>query len=554
MKRFLHILAAAVLLLVSCQEKESIVITPKRQPEGYIDLLVAYRTGKTYYELSTTNDILKVVFNDESEAQMSLDGVCFDLCGDGSPRVVATGREDEYLVGGFPTGVARNVNLRDEDSYPFYIYVQKSALHIRISNGNHLVINYKEKEVTPTPGPGTEPEPEPEPEPEKFKELPKIYMTTDDGKTISSKTEYKGGTIKIIDADHKYWDTDVFETRMQIRGRGNSTWDPWGKPKLPFMIKLEEKERIFNLSNDKSWNLLANWVDKSLLRNRVCFGLSKIVGMSWTPKAVPVEVYLNGAYFGVYDFVEHKKVSKERVNINTEAGDMYFEIESNMDEPVCWETEHGHPMMFKDPEYPTDEQVAYAKKFFKDFEDALWAKDFQAVYQQYIDVNSFINYFIVEEFSKDVDGNLRKSTFLTLPMNGKLEMYHLWDFDISLGNCDYYGDGKQPWEGWWVKNQNGHGRNHGWYYRLFMDPEFVKLVKKRWNEVYPEFRAFYDQIDVMAEDMGDGPKRNHEKWNRLNTYDWPQYKVTGSYQGEVDWLKENYAKRLEWMNTNINNL
>ena len=546
MKRLWIIFAAlASLLLFSCQEKED-VITPKEQPAGYKEFLAAYRAGMTYYKYAAVPSTLRITLEDDTVVRLNIENLVFEDCTTDSPKVVAFDQNDNYMVDGKTVGVKRDVYLRDEAAFPFYVYVAKDGVHARLSNGNHLLLKYKEK--------SEEDPPVVTPDPEEVKAMPIIYLRTDDGQAVTSKVDYKPGTIVICDPDHKYWDTEVYTGKMQIRGRGNSTWDPWGKPKLPYMIKLEEKERIFNLSNDKSWNLLANWVDKSLLRNRVCFELSKILGMSWTPKAVPVEVYFNGQYVGLYDFVEHKKVSPERVNINVEGGDMYFEIESNMDEPVCWETEHGHPMMFKDPEYPTEEQQAYAKQFFKEFEDALWNKEFQKVYDKYIDVDSFINYFIVEEFSKDVDGNLRKSTFLTLTKGGKLEMYHVWDFDISLGNCNYYGDGKQPWEGWWVKTQNGHGWGHGWYYRLFMDPVFTQKVKDRWNEIYPDFKNFYDQIDVMVADMGDAPKRNHDKWNRLNTYDWPQYKITGSYQGEVDWLKENYRNRLSWMNTNINAL
>ena len=542
MKRFLFI-AIAALLLFSCREKEDVVVALE-QPSGYKEFLDAYRAGKTYYDCTAVPASLRITLEDDIRVVINIEKLVFEDCTLTSPKVVAFDQNDNYMVGGVSAGVKRNTSLKDDDAYPFYIYLARNGVHVRLSNGNHLLLKYKAKEVEPTPPPASP----------DVKELPVIYLRTDDGKAVSSKVDYKAGSIEIHDPEHKYWDKDVFSARMQIRGRGNSTWDPWGKPKLPYMIKLEEKERIFNLSNDKSWNLLANWVDKSLLRNRVCFELSKILGFSWTLKAVPVEVYFNGQYVGLYDFVEHKKVSAERVNIDVEAGDMYFEIESNMDEPVCWETEHGHPMMFKDPEYPTAEQQTFAKQFFKEFEDALWNKEFQKVYDQYIDVDSFINYFIVEEFSKDVDGNLRKSTFLTLTKGGKLEMYHVWDFDISLGNCDYYGDSKQPWEGWWTKTQNMWGWGHGWYYRLFMDPTFTQMVKDRWNAVYPEFKAFYDQIDVMVAEMGDAPIRNHNKWKRLNTYDWPQYKVTGSYQGEVEWLKENYRKRLEWMNTNINAL
>ena len=220
---------------------------------------------------------------------------------------------------------------------------------------------------------------------------------------------------------------------------------------------------------------------------------------------------------------------------------------------VSWTTDHGAPVMFSEPSEPTAEQITYAKKYFKDFETALWNKDFKTVYEM-IDKESFVNNFIIQELTKNVDGNLRKSTFITLEKGGKLEMYHVWDFDITMGNCDYYGDGKQPWEGWWIKDNGALGRNHGWYYRLFMDPEFVKAVKLRWNEVYPQLETIPDYIKVQKAVLKDAPARNFNKWKILNSYVWPNYKVTGSYDAEVEWLLECYTKRLKWLNTQINAL
>lgn len=378
--------------------------------------------------------------------------------------------------------------------------------------------------------------------------IPVIKVFTTDGQSVVSKEDYKTGTIAISDPDHLCWDITEFKANCRIRGRGNSTW---GMPKKPYKIKLDEKARIFNMSNDKEWCVLANYCDKSLLRNITAMEISRRLGFSWTPKMTSVEFYLNGRYEGVYTFCEHKKVSKERVNINVDAGDILFEIEQSLDEPVCWTTQHGAPMMFTDPKNPTAEQTAYAKSFFKGFEDALWAKQFSTVYSQYIDKDSFIDNFIIQELTKNVDGNLRKSTFLTLPKNGKLEMYYVWDFDITLGNCDYYNDGLPTWKGWWIKDQGAIGRNHGWYYRLFMDPDFTAQVKARWIEVYPQLETIPDFIDKQVKILGDAPDRNFKRWNILNTYVWPNAKVTGSYVGEVDWLKENYKNRLEWLDSQI---
>ena len=379
--------------------------------------------------------------------------------------------------------------------------------------------------------------------------IPVIKFFTTDGQSIVSTEEYKTGTIAISDPDHMCWDITEFKANCSIRGRGNSTW---GMPKKPYKIKLDEKARIFNMSNDKEWCLLANYCDKSLLRNITAMEISRRLGFSWTPKMTSVEFYLNGRYEGVYTFCEHKKVSKERVNINVDAGDILFEIEQSLDEPVCWTTQHGAPMMFTDPKNPTAEQTAYAKSFFKGFEDALWAKRFSTVYSQYIDKDSFIDNFIIQELAKNVDGNVRKSSFLVLREGGKLEFYHQWDFDLAFGNANYFSDGNNGPTGWYVKDyDSNNNKGKGWYSRLFEDRAFVERVQARWDELYPELLKLDEFIDKAAEELGEGPGRNFKKWDILGTYVWPNVKVTGSYEEEVKYLKSFYLQRLEWMNREL---
>ena len=86
---------------------------------------------------------------------------------------------------------------------------------------------------------------------------------------------------------------------MKIRGRGNSTWD---MPKKPYKVKLESKASILGMPADKEWALLANYADKTLLRNVTAMEISRICGFKWTPRMVSVEVYMNGKYEGVYTF------------------------------------------------------------------------------------------------------------------------------------------------------------------------------------------------------------------------------------------------------------
>ena len=205
-------------------------------------------------------------------------------------------------------------------------------------------------------------------------QVPVLRITTENGAQILNKKDYIKGTVVIEDPAGMYWDTPRVELKMSkdkhgIRGRGNTTWD---MPKKPYKLKFDEKVSIFGLGEDKEWVLLANYADKTLLRNVVAMKLSEIVGMPWTPAMLPVEVYLNGEYLGCYTFSEHKKVSEHRVDLDivgesdnsgdAVTGDYYMEIEQNQDETTCFYTEVcGIPMMFSDPEVPTDAQRVFPK-------------------------------------------------------------------------------------------------------------------------------------------------------------------------------------------------
>lgn len=397
--------------------------------------------------------------------------------------------------------------------------------------------------------------------------LPTIRINTENGAQITDKKNYVKGSVVISDPDRLYWDIEELTLNMTedgIRGRGNTTWD---MPKKPYKLKFDEKVSIFNLPKDKEWVLLANYADKSLMRNIVAMKLSKILGMKWTPAMLPVEVYLNNEYLGCYTFSEHKKVAEGRVDLDIVSesdnegealtGDYYFEIESRMDETTCFRTAiRNIPMMFLEPEIPTDAQYNYIYDYFKEAELALESADFRNPdkgWQKYIDAESFAKAFIINELAKNIDGNMRKSTFITKEKGKKLEMYHIWDYDITFGNCNYmnqYGGTNGP-EGWFIKTVSLDGGKN-WYIRLAEDPSFCALVKKIWKENHTEISKLTRFMDQQALLMLDAQKRNFEKWNILNKLVWPNVDIFGSYEKEVEYLKDFYTRRVEWLDQAFN--
>ena len=139
-----------------------------------------------------------------------------------------------------------------------------------------------------------------------------VFITTENEAKIASKEEYVKGTIVFADSRRKYSDTKILECPMQIRGRGNTTWK---FEKKPYKIKLDEKAKVFGMDKNRDWVLLANYCDKTLLRNVIAMDISRELGFSWTPDMIPVEVYLNGRYEGVYCICQHKEVAKHRIDI-----------------------------------------------------------------------------------------------------------------------------------------------------------------------------------------------------------------------------------------------
>lgn len=399
--------------------------------------------------------------------------------------------------------------------------------------------------------------------------LPSVYINTTGGAPILDKENYVTSTIKIDDLD-TYFSNKFSVTKLgRVKGRGNSTW---GMPKKPYRIKLDNKASLLGMNSHKDWVLLADYFDKTLLRNITAFELSRIAEMSWTPTSISVEFYLNGEYQGVYTLTEQVKVSEVRFDIDLvkptdisgEAltGDYFLELDFHYDEPYKFKTDGQKlPIMFKDPEEPTSEQFKYVKDYFNNAETVLYSDNFEHQeegYRKYIDVESFIDYYIVQELSKNVDGNMRGSCYLALRRNGKIEQPLVWDFDLAFGNADYItweqGATSADWDGWYIKTCSP------WFDRFFEDPAFVAELKKRWNQLKPELDqlpAFIKDNALMldyAQVRNFGTKANGGAGWDINLVEWNTSRIRGSYDAEVNYLVSFVEKRIGWLDTNINNL
>lgn len=274
-----------------------------------------------------------------------------------------------------------------------------------------------------------------------------------------------------------------------------------------------------------------------------------------------MNVELNGVYQGVYQLTEHVRIAPDRVNIpELKAGDVdpalitggyLIEVDETRGEAFCFDLlRSGMTFCLKNPEKLLEpgweDKRAYIEGYIAQTEDAIFAPDFAdpvTGYAAYIDVDSAVNYYLINELVKNADGDLRRSTFLAKKRGGKLTFGPLWDFDLALGN--YQGPGAET-SGWLI-------RGAPWFERMFQDPAFEAKVKARWAlfKSSGQLTDIVIYIDQRALYLSHVQVRNFQLWDILSVIIWPNPVATGSYTGEVTALQDWLRARIAWMDAEL---
>ena len=381
--------------------------------------------------------------------------------------------------------------------------------------------------------------------------LPVIYVDTEGGKPIVSKEDYLNASLHILG-------TEAYDglnpADCQIRGRGNTTW---GWPKKPYLVKFESKQSLFGMPKHKRWVLLANFMDRTLMRNLVAMKVSSMTNLAWTPRCVPVELVLNGKHQGTYLLIEQVRVDKNRVNITEmkptdnagEAltGGYLLELDFHYDNKVQWIDPHGHnnqwgdgiPFGVKSPDEDeiTKEQTDYIKQYVHETAEALYGPDFkdpEKGYAKYIDVDSFIDYWIVFEVMGNHELGNPGSVYMHKDRGGKLVAGPCWDFDWGVLSYN-------------TSPQAKTGLINGsaiWYGRLRQDPAFEAKLKARFDELLPQLQTIPDYMDECEKLLTASAKYNFAMWNPAE-----DGVINGdeklTFQDAVKRLKSIYQERLK---------
>ena len=330
--------------------------------------------------------------------------------------------------------------------------------------------------------------------------LAKVYIDTPDGVAITSKTVWtEGSTIRIIDENG----AENLNATTSIRGRGNSTW---GNPKKPYALKLDSKAEVLGMPKHKRWVLLANWMDRTLMRNDVAFEIARRT-MVWAPRGKFVELYLNGKHQGNYYLCEQIKVDENRVDVGDDGYIFEFDTYGPSDEiNYFYSPVKNYPVTIKEPDEEVitsweHERFIEAKDCISCVEQLLESdKDELARWEELtelIDITSYIDWWIVHELTFNYEPNHPKSCYMHKKGNGKLYAGPVWDFDWGTFQRGVYD---------MLITQSL------WYGYLFRYPEFKAAAKDRWSETKATLEDVQQYIADLIPYLEESNAANLRMW------------------------------------------
>ncbi len=349
-----------------------------------------------------------------------------------------------------------------------------------------------------------------------------------------------------------------------IRGRGHSTWK-WEKK--PYRIKLDEAFSIMGFTPNRDWILLSNYADKSLIRNIVAYDMGRELGtFVWTAKQYPVDLFINGEYQGVYAIGEQREIAENRIDLD-ESDDVdrgyLLEVGGANDEDMVYGYNYFHTnsgsashVTFTDPKADklTDEQRQFVRDYVNAADEAIVNG---GDYEEYIDVDSFVDWVIIQELTCNLDSCFHRSCYITKDKGGKLKMGPIWDFDMAFGNFELDNKAYDTWFTIGTDDEDAYIYVN-WCNYLMKDERFRARLEARWSEVRDTLLdAAEKSIAENKEKIYASQAENFRRWNNLGYKSGYQSWATaniGTYDGQIEYLRSFIQNRAKWIDENISNI
>lgn len=378
--------------------------------------------------------------------------------------------------------------------------------------------------------------------------LPVLYIQTENNAKIESKEVYVNATYYLV-ANNMEGVQNIGSSAspltMEIKGRGNYSWT--GFDKKPYRIKLSDKQPLMGMNKSKHFTLLAHADDskdrKGFMRNAVGFELSKMIGMTYTPNAKPLELVLNGDYIGLYFLTENIRVDKDRVNIVEQkdeetdsekiTGGWLVEIDNYDTDPHITIQEGGKTTMwvtYKTPEVLSPQQKAYLTQQIQLIDNLVYGDKNSDELWKYLDMDALARFYIVQELTDNYE-SFHGSCYLhkEIGANEKWHFGPVWDFGSAFNRdkSQYIFQG-DVWHNHWIPE-------------ICKFPAFMERVKEIWNEFYAnDFNNIYSFIDAHESQISKAAAKDKERWSQYHGS-----QTIGTY---IDRTTEVLRKNAAWLN------
>lgn len=388
-------------------------------------------------------------------------------------------------------------------------------------------------------------------------ELPKLYIDAEADFEDIGKEAWVGAQFTLIQGTKQFPGGD-YEGSGEIKGRGNSSWT---YPKKPYSIKLGSKASLLGIPKTKKYAVIPGYHDTTLMRDYITYKIWQgLEGIDYVPKCEFVDVYLNGVYNGVYTLVERIDIEKNKIDIEEADADnmtggyliekdirMKMDMDSDLwfDCPY-WANISQDFFVLKSPE-PDDPALAdamrsYLTDYMQRVHDSIMGVSGED-WHNYVDISSWIDFIIVQEIAKNIDGNMKTSCWLYKDReDDHIYMTAPWDFDLAYGRVNWNNQSEEHND---VIDCPGSGTHDGfmilnssnpWMDRLWdTEPEFRQALMRR----YTAYRStliedMFTMIEEQAAYLDVVQVPNNELWGM-------------NFHNGVNALKNWLTQRIAWL-------
>lgn len=390
--------------------------------------------------------------------------------------------------------------------------------------------------------------------------IPTVAFNTPGMAEILSKDDKHAGSTVYVISDNGT--TLLADSQAQMKGRGNASWN---FEKKPFQIKFDKKQRILSdaPAKAKKWTLINNYGDKTLMRNKLAFEMSRMVGMAYTPYCTFVDVVYNGEYQGCYQLCDQIEIDENRVNITEMSADdvnepeisggYFIEVDGYASQEQSWfNAGRDIPVTIKSPD--EDEivpaQAKYIENHFNKMANSAYAMnstDPENGLRKYLDLESFLRYLIVEELAGNPDAYW--STYMTKERGSdKFVTGPVWDFDLGFNNDNRVYDINNKSDFLFRSGASSAGQMTQLVNRILnRDVEARNQLSLIWSTLRKTdtFNAEYfnNLADEYANQIATSQALNFTRWPILNTPVHQNPHALGSFEAELNAVKDYITKR-----------